>query len=185
MCVTVECANDVKIKKQCYVWCMLKLKEKIPLCHEYEIQFTCNEPFKNLTYGDIKIDLETQRCLIELYNGGTEDMEIEENAEFGTIFLAKKLDNYVLRFMDENDMPHDKYLEPLYDDVKRNKFLKRCEKEKLYSLISSRKNLFSKSKLDIGRTEVMKYKIYLKNYCLLYTSPSPRDRQKSRMPSSA
>ena len=23
------------------------------------------------------------------------------------------------------------------------------------------------------------------NYCLLYTSPSPRDRQKSRMPSSA
>ena len=25
----------------------------------------------------------------------------------------------------------------------------------------------------------------LKNICLLYTSPSPRDRQKSRMPSSA
>ena len=25
----------------------------------------------------------------------------------------------------------------------------------------------------------------LANYCLLYTSPSPRDRQKSRMPSSA
>ena len=24
-----------------------------------------------------------------------------------------------------------------------------------------------------------------KKYCLLYTSPSPRDRQKSRMPSSA
>ena len=27
--------------------------------------------------------------------------------------------------------------------------------------------------------------IYLDNVCLLYTSPSPRDRQKSRMPSSA
>eukprot|EP01017_Pseudomicrothorax_dubius_P024050 TRINITY_DN25599_c0_g1_i1.p1 TRINITY_DN25599_c0_g1~~TRINITY_DN25599_c0_g1_i1.p1 ORF type:complete len:129 (-),score=23.69 TRINITY_DN25599_c0_g1_i1:11-397(-) len=26
---------------------------------------------------------------------------------------------------------------------------------------------------------------YLNNFCLLYTSPSPRDRQKSRMPSSA
>ena len=25
----------------------------------------------------------------------------------------------------------------------------------------------------------------LRNFCLLYTSPSPRDRQKSRMPSSA
>ena len=29
------------------------------------------------------------------------------------------------------------------------------------------------------------YFINLFSYCLLYTSPSPRDRQKSRMPSSA
>ena len=29
------------------------------------------------------------------------------------------------------------------------------------------------------------YRIGLTNICLLYTSPSPRDRQKSRMPSSA
>ena len=28
-------------------------------------------------------------------------------------------------------------------------------------------------------------KAYRRNACLLYTSPSPRDRQKSRMPSSA
>ena len=28
-------------------------------------------------------------------------------------------------------------------------------------------------------------KVALKRICLLYTSPSPRDRQKSRMPSSA
>ena len=27
--------------------------------------------------------------------------------------------------------------------------------------------------------------VFISNYCLLYTSPSPRDRQKSRMPSSA
>ena len=31
----------------------------------------------------------------------------------------------------------------------------------------------------------MKYFTKEHNYCLLYTSPSPRDRQKSRMPSSA
>ena len=34
----------------------------------------------------------------------------------------------------------------------------------------------------------IKYKAYTAdwdNFCLLYTSPSPRDRQKSRMPSSA
>ena len=28
-------------------------------------------------------------------------------------------------------------------------------------------------------------RVYKDNSCLLYTSPSPRDRQKSRMPSSA
>ena len=33
-----------------------------------------------------------------------------------------------------------------------------------------------------GRYEACGYPVY---FCLLYTSPSPRDRQKSRMPSSA
>ena len=35
--------------------------------------------------------------------------------------------------------------------------------------------------------EIKKYPIkkWINNTCLLYTSPSPRDRQKSRMPSSA
>ena len=33
--------------------------------------------------------------------------------------------------------------------------------------------------------EAKQAKTYLGNVCLLYTSPSPRDRQKSRMPSSA
>ena len=33
--------------------------------------------------------------------------------------------------------------------------------------------------------DVELYRTQLDNFCLLYTSPSPRDRQKSRMPSSA
>ena len=38
--------------------------------------------------------------------------------------------------------------------------------------------------MDIGKLQGATYDtIY--NICLLYTSPSPRDRQKSRMPSSA
>ena len=39
----------------------------------------------------------------------------------------------------------------------------------------------SSLKLIIEETQI----IELNNNCLLYTSPSPRDRQKSRMPSSA
>ena len=41
--------------------------------------------------------------------------------------------------------------------------------------------------VDFNRKMLSEGKKRLKNYknCLLYTSPSPRDRQKSRMPSSA
>ena len=49
-----------------------------------------------------------------------------------------------------------------------------------------------KDKLDIALKALEKLEIINKNendeytcICLLYTSPSPRDRQKSRMPSSA
>ena len=38
---------------------------------------------------------------------------------------------------------------------------------------------------DDARTEIFEYIEGYYNTCLLYTSPSPRDRQKSRMPSSA
>ena len=42
-----------------------------------------------------------------------------------------------------------------------------------------------KDKLDIALTALEKLEIINKNACLLYTSPSPRDRTRSRMPSSA
>ena len=37
----------------------------------------------------------------------------------------------------------------------------------------------------MGLTDLQKTVAKWNKYCLLYTSPSPRDRQKSRMPSSA
>ena len=63
-------------------------------------------------------------------------------------------------------------------------------------------DVFSKSKFDIGRTDVIEHKVTMKSEdpihirqfriplehrqtCLLYTSPSPRDQRGSRMPSSA
>ena len=41
-----------------------------------------------------------------------------------------------------------------------------------------------KCSYDLDRAEISKI-LYENMVCLLYTSPSPRDRQKSRMPSSA
>ena len=44
----------------------------------------------------------------------------------------------------------------------------------------------SAQRADITGTQgLMVYDITTDSFCLLYTSPSPRDRQKSRMPSSA
>ena len=37
----------------------------------------------------------------------------------------------------------------------------------------------------VMKTQNLKFGEAVKYFCLLYTSPSPRDRQKSRMPSSA
>ena len=41
------------------------------------------------------------------------------------------------------------------------------------------------SKGDLVKVTILMVDIGFYNNCLLYTSPSPRDRQKSRMPSSA
>ena len=43
------------------------------------------------------------------------------------------------------------------------------------------RNLFSLAALDLSKVDG----VVISSVCLLYTSPSPRDRQKSRMPSSA
>ena len=53
-------------------------------------------------------------------------------------------------------------------------------------MVESRLNCSNPSELP-DREEVLLNLVYAKAFtiCLLYTSPSPRDRQKSRMPSSA
>ena len=52
--------------------------------------------------------------------------------------------------------------------------------------ISGSENALTKARIH-GLTHLALSEIYCKQskFCLLYTSPSPRDRQKSRMPSSA
>ena len=45
-------------------------------------------------------------------------------------------------------------------------------------------NKYNKAKMDLG-DHVLQRRALLQNICLLYTSPSPRDKRQSRMPSSA
>ena len=40
-------------------------------------------------------------------------------------------------------------------------------------------------RIDLGTYTTEDHQVFLRNICLLYTSPSPRDRTRSRMPSSA
>ena len=56
-------------------------------------------------------------------------------------------------------------------------------KKELHDIYSS----LQYTRLEIGFESKSEEELYdrLTKFCLLYTSPSPRDRQKSRMPSSA
>ena len=54
--------------------------------------------------------------------------------------------------------------------------------------IKPRQNFITKKRLredEIDFDKLRSYRLERVRNCLLYTSPSPRDRQKSRMPSSA
>ena len=67
-----------------------------------------------------------------------------------------------------------------------------ADQNNIINNLNDKKGLFDYVHIDIGDNVfcptygISKNNVYkLVNDCLLYTSPSPRDRQKSRMPSSA
>ena len=64
-------------------------------------------------------------------------------------------DNYILFAIKNYDNPQAATKEDFFEDMRRFKYIKRLLKK------------------------------YHKGTCLLYTSPSPRDKRQSRMPSSA
>ena len=75
---------------------------------------------------------------------------------------------------------------------KSNQFRKVLKEKKVhtdyFSIFAAKNFLKPKHKVSLIISFVMKKKIgnaVKRNNCLLYTSPSPRDRVRSRMPSSA
>ena len=79
--------------------------------------------------------------------------------------LAKTYENFGFRFLNR-----------IYDSLEIEQFNKR----------SSRAKPFYLAKNFAGKEAVSKVLGYgFTNGCLLYTSPSPRDKRQSRMPSSA
>eukprot|EP01017_Pseudomicrothorax_dubius_P043271 TRINITY_DN7179_c0_g1_i1.p2 TRINITY_DN7179_c0_g1~~TRINITY_DN7179_c0_g1_i1.p2 ORF type:complete len:132 (+),score=36.35 TRINITY_DN7179_c0_g1_i1:731-1126(+) len=120
--------------------------------------------------------------------------------------LLRALEDVEMKFGDHNQDRLErlkKECQDFYSRVEREVFTR----ESLAAMIDMRKEEIVVSKKKITRLrgdikkEVLKVKaenddyLFLKtskeekkkdaNTCLLYTSPSPRDRQKSRMPSSA
>ena len=60
--------------------------------------------------------------------------------------------------------------------------------EKVFGQVSKRMTKFISERLNMDMSEAKELQtnyFYKYNTCLLYTSPSPRDRTRSRMPSSA
>ena len=53
------------------------------------------------------------------------------------------------------------------------------------TFLASVEKMFDEAADLVGLSEDLRHKIKVANSCLLYTSPSPRDKRQSRMPSSA
>ena len=62
---------------------------------------------------------------------------------------------------------------------------RRIQKLESLGYIRGRVALLNADKLNVGVSVFIAVKTNQHNACLLYTSPSPRDRTRSRMPSSA
>ena len=79
------------------------------------------------------------------------------------------------------------------DEIKRQKIFRKGEYPKLdqvFNELMADRDLILKDFLEFAQGGTIQEKIQWNKEnnaisCLLYTSPSPRDRQKSRMPSSA
>ena len=73
-----------------------------------------------------------------------------------------------------------KILEETFNPYKEFELWEKVNKNSANSFFIGRVRPFDQFGNDLKKLEIVHYK-----GCLLYTSPSPRDRQKSRMPSSA
>ena len=86
-------------------------------------------------------------------------------------------------FYDENDNFRNKLWVLTSYDASRK------EEDKLRKVVSEetafKKEVNSSSPLQYSLEKGVTLSTFSPDSCLLYTSPSPRDRQKSRMPSSA
>ena len=69
---------------------------------------------------------------------------------------------------------------PLLTDKEKDELFDRIEQGDMAA-----RETFIKGNLRLVLSVIQRFSNSNENPCLLYTSPSPRDRQKSRMPSSA
>ena len=92
--------------------------------------------------------------------------------------LAARPDQLKLASADALDDQLTGKFDPLYDELKDAPITRAQDKAARQTLTSGRDASVVEQALKQGGIEG-------ENVCLLYTSPSPRDRQKSRMPSSA
>eukprot|EP00828_Plagiopyla_frontata_P018806 TRINITY_DN24067_c0_g1_i1.p3 TRINITY_DN24067_c0_g1~~TRINITY_DN24067_c0_g1_i1.p3 ORF type:complete len:110 (-),score=39.12 TRINITY_DN24067_c0_g1_i1:1-330(-) len=91
----------------------------------------------------------------------------------------------------KSQQDYDDYLEMIEDMIEKLmesnnvvEVLNSIDKLKK-NMLGQQKNIISADKASLSENQFDKKPLPKPISCLLYTSPSPRDRQKSRMPSSA
>ena len=132
--------------------------------------------------GLIKID--AAGCsLVEIFNTGPEPITLARGQCIGQ---ADNIEGQALTPFEAevvNAIAEKQFRTTAKRDTKRDdEFARLCKlevpeeyKARYQALLSKHRNVFSVEKSDLGYCDT----------CLLYTSPSPRDRTRSRMPSSA
>ena len=135
----------------------------------------------------------------ELFKGKDEPMSIEgissTNGLINIIFNKDGVGNFDIALKDKKEETKtDEASKPLSLKIQNYKienftfrYIDQGSKIKMVidSLNHEGTGDFTNSKLDLTTKSTANVSLDMDKICLLYTSPSPRDRQKSRMPSSA
>ena len=98
-------------------------------------------------------------------------MQINENSKIVELWLTRA---------EKEDAAVQESLKPIYQKYKEQKYL-------VAVFLSGEEELYPQTRdlLLYNRRRLAEKEVHRQKACLLYTSPSPRDRTRSRMPSSA
>ena len=122
-----------------------------------------------------------------LVANNTSSQEVKDDTSFSRDQRTNESYNNIVRAASSENFAKSNNIDKSYSDDVRSSYEKQLSSEKAMNVQSDRVNSLTRSlskiqSMDGSMDRDMFHEV---ESCLLYTSPSPRDRTRSRMPSSA